>query len=251
MSSRAVTADKLGLIAEVARGLRAKDRTVLLPGLALANGSALLTKLRQDIEARFNLELELSAFENRATTPGVHQVEIMRTRLGKLYEASDTYAGKGEADGQARVDAIIEGVARALKEAEAEAQPAADRALVAAGRNLITAFDAFLSAVSTAPASGPSPLVAATMRRLIKDRTAGKRVYLLYLDVSSAGAAVVTRTSNIRFGGQAALLGGGGVTYLLADAAGDLVGSGTFHRVSSSVFDFASLARVDSYDWEK
>ena len=251
VSSRTVTADRLGLIAEVARGLREKGRTVLLPGLALASGSALLTKVRQDVETRFNLELELSEFENRATTPGTHQTEIMRTRLGKLYEASDTYGGKGDAAGQANVDAIINRVAGDLLAKETDPQAAADRALVAAGRNLIAAFDAFLTAVSAAPASGPSPLAAATMRRLIKDRTAGHPVYLLFVEVSSAGADVVTRTSNIRFGGQAAVLGGVGVTYLLADAAGDLVGSGTFHRVSSSVFDFASLTRVDSHDWEK
>jgi hypothetical protein len=252
VSSRDVTPDKLGLIAEVAAGLSGQSKTVILPGFGLVNESALINKFRALVVRRYELERRIAYLDNGKVLPATQELDALRARLAKLEEAADGYFADGSKDDAwKKAQELITTVSAKIKEKSADAALSADRSNVATGRSVLTAFDAAATALTTPPATGYPPLIAAALREKVKMLAAAKggSPHLLFVDVSSAGADAVTRSSGGLNGARAAFIGGVGVTYFLADAEGRLVSSGTFHRVSASIFDFGQLktAKVDAW----
>jgi hypothetical protein len=226
VSSRTVTADKLGLIAEVAKGLRAKNRAVVLPGLGLVKESRLLTRAQELVKRRYKLDARIGAYEGAKITPVTHRLDADRARLAQLQKASDQYHAEGKSAERKRNDELIASVIAEIQEREGDPTYSDGRASIAAARSVLGAFDAAVSALATAPsAGGYAPLMAAALRELIKLAVGagGRSAHVLYVDVSSAGADVVSRAGSVRGDAKAAFLGATGVTFLLGDSAGNLV----------------------------
>lgn len=215
IKNRTVTLSERALVAEVARLLEAGE--VLLPDLALQGDRELINQLNaaQD-QKRNEIETRLEAIQNKLVT-ATKKRDGLKTRWEKL-----------KADKAPKAD--IEAAKKSLDAEQATVTELTNRKT--RFESVITAFNAFFNALTTAPAEGAkSPLETVAVVDLVR---AHSEALLLYVDVPSQGAEI--HVAEGVFKSQISYVGGSVAVYFLVDQKGKVLAAGSLPYNESASF---------------
>ncbi|GAB4114147.1 MAG: hypothetical protein Tsb0027_02330 [Wenzhouxiangellaceae bacterium] len=217
LKGRETTLSKRALVAEVARHLCSNTNKILLPDLALAGDRALLTQLNGARDGRKEIATRLQG-------------------ALKLVESAtkDRDGAKAEWEKLKNDKAPAEQIARAKKALDAENTKLTQlNQRVTRFETVITAFDAFFTAVSTASTPGAkSPLETVAVVDLVRSH---EDTLLLYLDIPSGGAEIHI-TDSVWSSGRLSYIGGSVAVFFLVDQKGKVLAAGSLPRSKAASF---------------
>ncbi|MCY1139002.1 hypothetical protein OWR29_13415 [Actinoplanes sp. Pm04-4] len=200
MAGRSMSPQGTPVVAEMSRLLRSRDVPSVVDGFGLTRGSKLLAGIQDLREARMRVEEKLST----------HRAAVRPTKADAVADADRP---------EEEVD-----IARA--------------ALVGYADKVLTAVDAFLLAISTAPKDGGDPPLLGALLREALYAAQPDVSHVLFVSLDSIGVDIVDAAK--RFGRDRwySYFGGLQVSYLLLDASsGTTVSAGTVRRLGHARFD--------------
>lgn len=185
----------------------------------VASGNQTASALRKEIDVVTTLLQNLQA--SRVTDS---EVSALETHLANLRAKLIECLMKNESATVARLKDEIQQVKREIKALQAGMRLA--KAIVNSIAELNKAIDAFITVITTAPAGGGyPPLVAACLREYINDE---RIKYLLKLKlVSISSDFIVQKPPIYAWYVKTSYLGGGVVSYMMAEKDGKIAAAGT------------------------
>ena len=204
------------LRARVAQGIQ--NHPVYLSRFHRIPSSAVIAAFNQSIEQRGQLNLTMaqlkSAVIDQLTTEigrNKQKIQTLEAELKKLKSPEDDeeIAEKTTALGQCRKQL-----------SEAEAAKSQHESAYTRAEALIKGFDEFNKVLTSVPAGKEYSLLANAAIRQYLDEM--QITHLLYLTVTSSGGEAITGKGLFQ-SGRVAFLGGGVVTYVLADCTGKII----------------------------
>jgi len=208
-----------------------------LPRAEVSALQAQLTLLQKELvvvlpkvghDARISLEKEISSTTNRLSRlqkermPG-SQITLLETHLGKLQTQLESHLIKTDSAAMERMLGSAEELI-ALRD-QVQKNTAQLGGLVSSSAKITEAFKAFLTGIITpATDGGYAPLVISCIQEQIQQQEFD---YFLHVKHAHAGADFVTETSRLIIRPRASCIGGGVLTYFMADKTGRLAASGT------------------------
>lgn len=260
--ARDVTVSRFALIAEIMQRLIRGSTAVVLPGFAMVEQSAVFRSFNDLLEKRYRLERVIVELENREIQPTNRQIDglvasITEQRTMRLKALADGKVAEAE-----QIKKLIDETQRDLNALYEDEKVQNYKANVSAARSLLAAFDAFALSLTSVPTGARyAPLVGAVLREQLRgspplpapqheDSTdskpapgtaSGAITHLLYVEVSSSGADVVTRSGILGWRQKAAFLGAVQASYILASSDGTVMRSGAVTKTAITTFDFKQL----------
>jgi hypothetical protein len=215
LTARSVSIGQVPLAAATAHRLTKRASEVAIENFNLLENSNLLDEFGHVVEHRHEVERELNRVNKGIVEPADRDLSDqkdaasnLRAALGKdgvsKENLADLFKAKADADG-----AAVKAKSSAVNEARAAAAVAADA---------LTRFDAFVTAVTQAPATGYPPLIVAALRERLHgsdEKYTQKYTHVLYVGIESAGGETLTRAGIFRT--TVRFVGGAQVSYLLLD----------------------------------
>jgi hypothetical protein len=240
VGSRDVLVSQLALIAEVVDQLRGSV-TVILPGFRLVKDSQVFQQFNRVLGLRYDVEYDVNLADNARVQPKSRRADNLATFLADQRTQRAKALADNDAAKASRIDAVIADAQKSLDEIDGNEEYQTLRANLTTIRNVLTAFDAFAASLTAIPSGAKySPLVAAALREQLQDPNK-KETHVLYVEISSAGADVVTHSGAFWSNQKAAFLGAVQATYLLASADGTIEASGTVMKSGIATYDFKEL----------
>jgi hypothetical protein len=218
IKAREVTVGSTPLVAALARHLLAERLEVDLDGFGVIGTSELLSDFASALEKR-DLLKTLSA---RLKAEGVAQTRLIDERRAALKEVTSALAKALQSAPGAGQQGELSERETALKAqiADVEAASAKASGVVDAADAIVTGFDAFVTDLTSVPATGDGypPLLAAAMRERLHVEGGTAYTHVLYAGVESAAGETITKrrlfqSPRIRY------VGGLHLSYLLLNVA--------------------------------
>lgn len=231
LSGRVMTPQGTPLVAEVARALCRRDVAAVVDGFHLAAPSPLLEQISDAQKLR--RQVAATVAEQRAQM-AARQARIKRleAEVASVLASCLKVAEKNESTEQ--LDVRLAVVKSELSDQEADV--AIDVGRVAFADAVTAGFDAFLTAVMTAPGDGMAPIIGAVMREALG--SGGGVTHVLFVSLDSVGAETVTTEARFGRDGEVRYVGGLQVTHMVADVAtGETVGAGTTQWLTRVTYD--------------
>jgi hypothetical protein len=208
--------------------LPAAEASALQAQLTLLQKELVVLLKKAGYDARAALEKEISRATNQLSRlqkermPG-SQITLLETHLGKLQAQLESHLIKTDNAAMQRILASTEEL-KALRD-QIQENSAQLGGLVSGSAKITEAFKAFLTGIITPPADGKyAPLVISC----IQEQTQQKDYdFFLHIKHAHAGADFVMETSKLIIRPRASCIGGGVLTYFMADKTGRLAASGT------------------------
>lgn len=219
IKGRAVEKSNTALQLRVAKGL---DCPAFLPYFHRMKTSSIITSFRQCLGERQQLLLVLAELKGEVIDKQLEEIKALGERIKALEtELAGLKASENE-DRIAEINTEL-GQKRAQFQAAEKVKGDAEAALARA-EVLVKAFDEFNKELNTAPTGKEvTHLALAATRKYLDDNGIS---HLLYVSIISAGAESIAGKGLFK-SGQMAYLGGGLVTYALADELGQILDSDT------------------------
>jgi hypothetical protein len=190
------------------------------------------------LRRRYALESAVVQAEYFELQPKTRETDALVTYIAEQRALRAKYLAEKEAEKAAEIDKLIRDAQADLSNLDHDLAFQTRRAQVATARILLSAFDAFTTAMNTVPAGGKyAPLLGAALREQLHGSNP-KVTHLLYVEISASGADVVTRTGPFWAKQKTAFLGAVQATYVLASADGAIKASGTVTESGVATFDF-------------
>jgi len=225
ISSKEVAIAPTPLLAALSKELLCQSREVTVDGFGVLNGK-LIEDFRKATKKRAELERLSTAKKKAVIEPGDRAIEDRRAAMNDTEKAyNQALSGDTQPPGLDQLKERVAATERQVQKAEDAIRSV--RALVATADALVTRFDTFATAITTAAGEGQyPPLVAAALReRLHADKD--KHTHVLYAGIELSGGETVARRS-LWSSGQVSFIGGVQVAYLLLDVnQNQIVSAGT------------------------
>lgn len=175
------------------------------------------------IGLRAALAQNLDLLKSQVISPLELQIAALTADIEQLQAQLKKLKLPAEKDEKERLEAAIAAATKALTTAVNQKRPL--DLLYARGAGAITAWDGVNKELTAVPAGAQQSLLTqAALRDII---SVMEITHLLYVTVSSAGGEIITGKNWFLGAPQVGFLGGGAVTYLLADMSGAICAADT------------------------